>query len=275
MSHGRYVGAFWDDAAREPFYAASMQGAPLLDELMANAWRPLTEEAHGGWRYRWSHGVTRRANSVLAVGTTEAVEDLVARAEDFYGQRGAPTLVQVSTASAPRGLAAYLQSRGYRSTARTLVEEATTAAVIEQTKSRFDIEISATPTDEWFDTYWSVESTRGRSDTDVALCRDVLLAPNLPTVFAAVRSGPRVLGVGQLVVERGWAGVQSMATSLSGRRQGVARAVLNGLASEAARRGIGRMYLAVIAANEAATGLYASAGFGTTHEYCYFTDAPD
>jgi len=251
-----------------------MHGGPLLDELMANAWHPLTEEVHGGWRYRWSHGVTRRANSALAFGMTDAVEDLVARAEDFYGRRGAPTLVQVSTASAPRGLPAYLRSRGYRSIARTLVEEATTAAVVQQTKSRFDLEITTTPTDEWFDTYWSVESARGRGDTDMALCREVLLAPELPTVFVAVRSGHRVLGVGQLVVERGWAGVQCMATCSSGRRQGVARAVLNGLATEAAQRGIGRMYLAVMADNEAATALYSRAGFRTTHDYSYFTDEP-
>lgn len=50
---------------------------------------------------------------------------------------------------------------------------------------------------------------------------------------------------------------------------------LNGLAREAARRGIGRMYLAVMADNEAATALYSSAGFRTTHDYCYFTDEPD
>lgn len=269
------MGAFWADAALEPFYAASMQGTPMLDELMANAWRPLTEEVHGGWRYRWSNGMTRRANSALAVGTTKAVEDLVAHAEDFYGQRGAPTLVQVSTASAPRGLAAYLQSRGYRSTARTLVQEATTATVVEQTKSRLDIETSTTPTDEWFGTYWSVESTRGRSDTDMALCREVLLAPELPMVFAAAGSGSGVLSVGQLVAERGWAGVQCMATALGGRRRGGASAVLSGLAREAAHRGIDRMYLAVMADNEAATALYSSAGFRTTHEYCYFTDEPD
>lgn len=83
-----------------------MQGAALLDELMANAWRPLTEEVRGGWRFRWTQGVTRRANSVLAIGTAEPAEDLVAHAEDFYGQRDATTLVQVTTASAPRGLAA-------------------------------------------------------------------------------------------------------------------------------------------------------------------------
>jgi N-acetylglutamate synthase len=249
-----------------------VRGEPLLDELMANAWPPVTEERHDGWRYRWSDGLTRRANSALAVGRTWKVGDLVARAEDFYGQRGAPTLIQVSTASAPRELPAHLRSRGYRSTTRTLVQAAATDAVVERTESRFDIEIATTPSDEWFDSYWSVESTRGRTDTGMSLYRDVLLAPELPTVFAAARSDGKVFGVGQLVVDRGWAGVQCMATSPSGRRQGVASSVLNGLAIEASERGIGRMYLAVMASNDAAAALYASAGFRTTHDYCYFAD---
>lgn len=263
-------GAFWDDAEPERFYAARMRGEPLLDELMANAWRPLIEEQHDGWRYRWSDGLTRRANSALAVGETGTADDLVARAEEFHGQRGAPTLIQVSTASASQGLPTYLRSRGYRPTARTLVQAAATDAVVERTAARFDIEIAVTPSDEWFGTYWSVEATRGRTDTDMTLYRGVLLAPELPTVFAAARRDGKVLGVGQLVVDRGWAGVQCMATSPSGRRQGVASSVLNGLAIEAAERGIGGMYLAVMAANDAATGLYANAGFRTTHDYRYF-----
>jgi N-acetylglutamate synthase len=251
-----------------------MQGAALLDELMANAWRPLTEELRGDWRFRWTDGVTRRANSVLAIGAAEPLEDLVAHAEDFYGRRGAPTLVQVTTASAPRGLSAFLRSNGYRATAATLVEEAATAVVVERTESRFDVAISTSPSDEWFDTYWSVESSRGLSESDMALCREVLLAPELPMVFTTAFDGSEALGVGQLVIKRGWAGVQCMATRPSGRRKGLARAVLNGLATEAAQRGIGRMYLAVMATNDAAAALYSSAGFTTSHEYCYFKNQP-
>lgn len=94
---------------------------PLIDELMANAWRPMVVETYGGWRYRWADGVTRRANSALALNSDSSVSDLVDRAEAFYAERGAPAMIQVSTASAPQGLVAHLHARGYRSTARTLV----------------------------------------------------------------------------------------------------------------------------------------------------------
>jgi GNAT superfamily N-acetyltransferase len=252
-----------------------VQEDSLLDELMANAWRPKVVETYGGWRYRWADGVTRRANSALAVRADARVGELVDRATAFYGQRGAPTLIQVSTMSAPQSLIAYLHAHGYRSTARTLVESAATQDVIEGTRPTLEIEITQTPTEEWFRTYWAVESTRGRSDSDMAVCRDILLDPGLPTAFAAVRYGSEVTGVGQLVIERGWGGVQCMATDPAQRRRGVANAVLNGLANEARQRGTERMYLAVMAENAAATALYERAGFRAVHEYSYFTDHPD
>lgn len=249
-----------------------MEALPLLDELMANAWRPTVEETHGGWRYRWADGVTRRANSVLARETHERVEALVDCAEGFYRERGAPTLISVSTASAPRDLAAHLQARGYRSTARTLVQQAVTRDVTDRFRPTVEIEISETPTEEWFRVYWSAEAARGRGDSDMVVFRDLLLVPGLPTLFAAARRGSEVLGVGQLVIEQGWGGVQCMATDPSHRGQGVARAVLNGLAMEAARHGVGQMYLAVMADNFPARALYGRSGFRTAQEYCYFTD---
>jgi ribosomal protein S18 acetylase RimI-like enzyme len=127
------------------------------------------------------------------------------------------------------------------------------------------------PTEEWFDAFWSIESGRGRSDTDAIVCRDSLLAPNLPMAFAAARRGSEVVGVGQIVIERGWAGVQSMATSRAHRRQGVGDAVLRELGNEAFRQRVENMYLAVMSDNSGATGLYERAGFTTVHEYSYFT----
>lgn len=248
-----------------------MQGEPLLDELMANAWRPAVVESYGGWRYRWADGVTRRANSALAMGANGSVAELVARAEAFYGKRRVRTLIQVTTASAPPGLATFLQERGYRATARTLVEQAATRDVVERTRrSEYKIEITAAPTDEWFDTYWSNDAIHGRNDTDKAVCRTVLLAPGLPTAFAAARCGAEVLGVGQLVIERGWGGVQCMVTDPSHRRRGVAGAVLHGLAEEGLRCGVEHMYLGVMADNHAAASLYARAGFAVAHEYSYY-----
>jgi N-acetylglutamate synthase len=246
----------------------------LLDELLANAWRPLVVEAFGGWRYRWANGVTRRANSALAINADEALSDLVERAERFYAERGAPTMIQVSTASAPHDLVAHLDARGYRPTARTLVQTATSRLVIDGTTPEVDVELTDGLTDDWLGAYWSVESARGRSRDDMTVCREFLLNPGLPAAFAAAYHGDEVIGVGQIVFERGWGGVQCMATAVAHRRRGVASAVLHALAEEAHRRGVAQMYLAVMAGNDGAEALYERAGFRPAHEYTYFTDQP-
>ncbi len=248
----------------------------MLDVLMANAWPPAVVEIHGSWRYRWAHGVTRRANSVLALGDEVPTGDLIKEAASLYRARGAPTLIQVSTASTPPGVARTLLSRGFRPTARTLVERAITEAVVAGIRARpYDVEFSERPTDEWFDAYWSVERGRDRSDGDRSVCRRVLLAPDVPTVFAAARHGDEVVGVGQIVIEAGWGGVQCMATTPMHRRQGVARAVLDGLAEVALGLGARRMYLAVMPDNAAAIRLYRRCGFGPSHEYSYFAGPSD
>lgn len=239
---------------------------------MANAWRPVVVETYGGWRYRWSAGVTRRASSVLAMGAAASVASLVDRAETFYAARGGPTMIQVSAASAPRGLVAELRERGYQPTARTLVRTAGTAAVLDRTGPTVPVEVTEAPTDEWFDAYWSVESTRRGAGDDAAVFRRFLLDPGLPTAFVAARDGHDVIGVGQVVFERGWAGVQCMATPDAHRRRGIASAVLNALAAQARRRNVAQMYLAVMAANAGAKALYERAGFRPAHEYSYFVD---
>lgn len=156
--------------------------------------------------------------------------------------------------------------------ARTLVLTAATWDVIDGTSPGVDVGLTDAPTKGWFDVYWSVESTRGRSLGDVAVCREFLLNPGLPAAFAAVHQGDEVVGVGQIVFERGWGGVQCMATSVAHRGRGAASAVLYALATEAHRRGVTQLYLAVMADNGGAEALYKRAGFAPAHEYSYFTD---
>ena len=252
-----------------------MLPSALLDELMANAWPPALDERHDGWRFRWADGVTRRANSVLAVGGGDRLVELVGLAEGFYRSRGAAVLFQVSIASAAPSLGDHLTERGYRSAARTLVAQAATRDVVGRTEraTNWSIEVTDHPTDAWFDAYWAVESTRGRSPGDAAICRDVLLAPRHPTVFVAVREGSDVIAVGQIVTEEGWAGMQCMATHPGHRRRGAASAVLHQLALEALDREVEQMYLAVMADNQAALALYHRANFNVTHDYSYFARA--
>jgi ribosomal protein S18 acetylase RimI-like enzyme len=240
-----------------------------LDERIADAW-PAAETEEDGWRYRWTYGLTRRANSALA-RTTEQMHRRVARAEAFYRERGATPRVLVSSALCGEELLRLLTSRGFAPADRTLVMTARSSEVIGATDAAWPCETSPALSEDWFHAYWRVEAQRGRTSHDAAVYRDVLLAPTLPTVFAVVRVGTDPVGSGQYVADDGWAGVQCMATHPAHRRRGVGEAVLSALAREAASAGLQDLYLAVMEDNSPARRLYERAGFSQIHEYCYWS----
>jgi N-acetylglutamate synthase len=249
-----------------------MDPMPELDELMANAWPPAEESRHGSWRFRWTHGVTRRGNSVLAIGADKSVPELVAESEEFYRRRGSLPQFLVSAVSAPSSLPGYLLDQDYAADARTLVEYAGTEEVIMSTSDNgWAAQVTAQSTDGWFDCYWAVESMRDRGVDDARVCRQFLLSPPFPCVHVALSANDQIVAVGQIVVEGEWAGVQCMATVPFCRQRGGASAVLHRLALEASSMDAPRMYLAVMAGNTTAGRLYERSGFHISHEYSYFS----
>jgi ribosomal protein S18 acetylase RimI-like enzyme len=178
--------------------------------------------------------VTRRANSALAVGADGHLAELVNEVERFYEERGAPSLFQITSASA------------------------------------WTILSTDTPTDEWFNVYWEVESAKGHEPSAAGICREVLLHPACPARYVSAADGDQVFAVGKVVIEGEWGGVQCMATMPSMRRRSGAQTVLHQLAVEADAAGASQMYLGVMADNGGAQALYTRAGFRTAHEYSYF-----
>jgi N-acetylglutamate synthase len=239
---------------------------------MANAWPPQVTEYVGLSRLRWASGFTRRANSCLAIRSDDEIAEIVSSALRFYGERNTAPIFLVSESSAPTSFAERLGALGFLSTARTLVLAASSAAVAGSSNSndRWAVEVADEVTDAWFETYWTVESSRERSDTDRAVCLELLLRSECAAYVSVVESGVTI-AVGQIVVERGWAGVQCMATLPSHRRRGAAAVVLAELAEQAVAMSANSMYLAVMHENTGARKLYERCGFSVGHEYSYFT----
>jgi len=126
-----------------------------VDELLADAWPAVETELVGRWRMRWSGGVTRRANSVLAVDGAGAIEERIARVDAFYAAHNVPPRYLVSSAAAPPGLSALLSRRGYRSIAPTFVQCAPAATVVELTSvpAGLRVESASSASDEWFSVF--------------------------------------------------------------------------------------------------------------------------
>jgi GNAT superfamily N-acetyltransferase len=231
-----------------------------LEQIAYDFWCAPEVEEQDGWRLRFAHRVTGRANSVWPNGDGAApLAEKLERVERWYAERAAPALFQLTAAARPAGLARVLLARGYVwRGAAVSVETADLDEVVARSSGEADLDDE--PDDAWVG-LWT--GTRAFERRDVA--RQILLASPGRTVFA--RTG--AVAVGRGVVSGEWLGITSMATLPAARRRGHARAIVHALATWARGLGARRALLQVEEANVAARRLYAQVGFTPSHVYRY------
>lgn len=246
----------------------------LLDQLGADAWPPALTEQLGSWRLRWAWGLTRRANSALALGSPDRpLEAAVQRVEAFYARHSAPVRFQLGSGSAPTGLRSLLERRGYQRDAPTSLMVARAAEVARPAVDGWQVTLSPTLTDDWFATYRSSASKHQAGPADPTAAeryRATFLRPDVPTVFAAAFRNDVPAAVGQALAQPPWAGIQCMATLADWRGRGAARAVLGAIAAWAQSQALPNLYLAVMEGNHPARHLYEWAGFREAGWYAYW-----
>ena len=98
--------------------------------------------------------------------------------------------------------------------------------------------------------------------------RNLSRAPG--TVFVSAGLGGETVACGTASFGHGWLGIHGMRTAQVHRGQGLATAVLRAMASQAAQRGVHRVFLQVGAANTAAMALYQRAGLTFAWPYAYW-----
>jgi ribosomal protein S18 acetylase RimI-like enzyme len=228
-----------------------------LEEVAYGIWLAPEVEELDGWRLRFAHGLTGRANSVWPNGDgLLPLDERIERAEAWYRERDAPVLFQITAAACPAELDAELADRSYVvRTKPTTVLVAGLDEVLARTGG--DAELCELD-DDWL-ALWA--GNRGFDRPDVA--RALLTAGT--AAFARVDA----VAVGRGVIVGDWLGITSMTTLPEARRRGHGRAILHALAGWGAERGCTRALLQVEHGNVAAAALYASAGFEAHHDYHY------
>jgi GNAT superfamily N-acetyltransferase len=239
--------------------------AASLDRLADQGWPALEREQLDGWTLRASSGVTNRANSVLTSGPVGDLDAAVDAAERWYAARALPPVFQVSPASHP-SLTDALGRRGYRDHSPTdiLVADRAAAAVAAVDPA---VRITGRPDDAWLDTWWSVDGRGGAAERDVA----ARILRGGPGLYAAHGdpAAPDAVARLALVGDRG--GLYAVATRPEARRRGLARALVQTLATASAEHCVRGLWLQVLADNAAAHALYASLGFRPASHYSYWS----
>jgi GNAT superfamily N-acetyltransferase len=272
-----------------------------LERLAARAWP--ADEVHEveGWLLRRTDGVDRRrSNSLLPpAGPAHAartVDLALATAEEL----DIASVIQVSPAEGHLRLDDDLDARGATVSGRSLVlagplsdaaadlgradrggglqsedrasglpgDSDLASAGGPGGRPRADVVLSAL-TAEWVGAWAAVSGIDGTEATAELVLSQLGDRARFATAVDPMVGGPVAVGIG--VVEEGWLGLFSLATSPTARRRGVASAVVDALSRWAASRGATRAYLQVEADNIPALTLYAARGFHVAHSYHYRT----
>jgi N-acetylglutamate synthase len=228
-----------------------------LEQVAYDVWRAPEAEELDGWRLRFAHGLTGRANSVWPNGYgVVPLAEKIARVEEWYARRGLPARFQLTEAARPLHLAGALAARGYRQPAPWVSVE--TAVLPEAANGAADVR-------EQLDDEWLALWAGSRSFDDLGVARALLLGSPGHTAFARIGD----VAIGRGVAVEGWLGVTSMVTVPHARRRGYAREILGALAAWSRSRACTRALVQVESTNEAARALYAGFGFQPSHEYRY------
>lgn len=243
-----------------------------IETLAANALSSHKLEHYDGWRLRYNHEVTRRANSVLAEkqGNKPLIEKLE-YAEIWYQNLGLKARFQLCPASQPSKLADTLSTRGYRVHDGAKVQTAKLKKVLTKASNpHIRLVSSSSLKADWLTVYEQTENV----PPDKAEVRKSMLECLQPKArFMLAYLGSEVAAVALGVYESGYVGVFNMATLPSMRKQGAATALLLGLARWGEAEGAEHIYLQVSTENAVAQTVYEKLGFETLYEYQYFEQA--
>lgn len=242
----------------------------LLEELAANAWPAEVIQHVDGWRLRFNHNVTRRANSVYANqgGENLPLEEKLAIVEAFYHRHGCPPRFHICPATQPSHLDELLAGHGYSPNGRTAIQLASLEAVLACTQIRPDytVNIGDSVDPRWFEVFCHGEHVKPHT---AEIRRGILQRIGPRAGFATAYLGGQPVAVGLGVVERGWLGLFSLVTHPDYRRQGAATSLIHALAGWGQAHQANQVYLQVMTDNAPALAVYDRLGFETLYHYHY------
>ncbi len=249
--------------------------SPLLEQIRcveacaANALPASHLQIVDGWRLRYNHGVTRRANSVLAEAHGDSsLGEKFTLVDTFYRRFGVSPRFQITPVSQPNDLAEASRDYGYHHAESVDVLSAPLATLKRYAQATGEMpNTSPTLGTTWFDLYSCIEPHEGFK---AEVKKRMLTHLVTPALFLTAVDQGKPVAVALGVVERGHLGVFNVATHPDARRRGAATTMLACLAGWAERQGATNVYLQVSRDNVPAQTLYRQLGFSRLYQYHYY-----
>lgn len=232
-------------------------------ELAANATWPAREQVQlGDWILRVSGKFTKRANSVLAIGSPGVDLDLaIGEVIKFYNTRGLTPTFHIALPTYAE-LGRYLKDNGWRSDISVDVMVADIDDVLGKSQlinshTNIDAEISDAPSEEWI----TLQNDHGVLE----------IMTRSPARYAALRSDGRIVGVARASNYAGWTVLTRLYVHPDERGKGLGRDLVYSLLLDAQILGATKVALQVDSKNLGAIALYEKMGFRLHHAYEYFS----
>jgi len=234
-----------------------------LEEMSLNAWPSLQQVLLDGWVLRFSHGYTRRANSINPIYPgTLALPEKIAYCERLYQAHKLPVIVKITPAVQPAGLDEILMERGYT---RQAESEVMTHSVPGVPHPR-GVHCCNDRPDDWLAAYTNFSNL---SPMDSRTHATIITALAVPHMLALALDGDTPVACGLGILDRGYLGLFDIITHPEYRRQGHGTRVLHVLFAWAYNHGVQHTYLQVMTSNLPALTLYRRLGFQSAYTYWY------
>ncbi|MFD0699029.1 GNAT family N-acetyltransferase [Paenibacillus sp. GCM10027628] len=244
-----------------------------MDEIAARTWPAESTSIIDNWLLRESQGVTKRANSILAIGDYPNDPAWLQKAEQFYKERGLPSLFHVSGAS-PEGLDKQLADNGYEADTPCLfmtadsqeVRKKAQEALLKKASIPVEAKWSHQADEAWFEAFIKLEQyPQDRAAFYTGLFERM---PATKGFVRLLQNGESV-AVGTMILEEGWAGFVNVVVSEASRGQGIGYSLMHALTAWSLEQGATKQYLQVIAGNKPAVNLYEKLGYQSLYGYHY------
>ncbi|MEP9415292.1 GNAT family N-acetyltransferase [Gordonia sp. VNQ95] len=239
-----------------------------LEHAAALAWPGIEHEEIDGWLLRAGGGISRRANSAIAVDRSARVDaQMLSVIEDWYAARGLRTLIAVPDRLLPRQIVGVPASDEIQVLTRTLDDVPADGGV---PTGGGDVTLGADPSRAWLRAYLGDEA-------DLTVGAGVLnnvAGENGSVVFASVEYDGEPIAIGRGAVteapgSRRWLGVTAVWTDPDHRRRHLGDAIVSRLLSWGVQHGADAAYVQAEAGNRVAGTWYRSRGFALHHSYHY------